>query len=122
MGNKSLDDLRVRRTDTIEEAMDKNTKLMRMIKNLEKDNKQLRSKNHTLNSAWNQTECFLEDITEGRSLKEVINAANEGKLKKVRRECPRCLGKKLKKIQFNTFHVLVCEDCKYREKVDEKID
>ena len=120
MDRKNTESLRVKRTDTIEEAMDKNNKLIRKVKSLEKENKKLRTKNHTLNRAWDETESFLEDVTEGKSLKEIIENVNEGKLKRVRKECPKCGGRKVKKIQFSGFHVVVCEDCKYREKVNEK--
>jgi alanyl-tRNA synthetase len=119
--SRKYDHLKVKKTDSPEEAKDKNTKLLRKIKSLERENKQLKSKNHTLNKAWDETETYLEDITEGRPLKEIVKDVSEGKLRKLRKECPSCSGKRVKKIQFSGFHVIVCEDCKYRKKIDEKI-
>ena len=47
-------------------------KLKSQVRNLTKQNKELRSKNSTLLEAWAKTEAFLAEVTDGVPLVEVM--------------------------------------------------
>jgi DNA-directed RNA polymerase subunit RPC12/RpoP len=118
---KSIYNLKVKKMDTIEDATDKNDKLINMVKKLQKQVSELKTQNTTLQKVFNKTEIFLKEVTEGISLNEILQHVKDGSpLRKVSDLCPHCNSKTLKKMVFQGFHVILCNQCGYREKINEK--
>jgi hypothetical protein len=63
-------------------------KLKGQLRKLKKENKELKSENKTLLDAWIKTECFLEEITHGVPLEEIIHYKKLPK-KAVRKDTPK---------------------------------
>jgi len=55
-----------------EKLRDTIQKLKSQVRNLQKKNRDLKSENDTLLDAWARTEAFLQEVTEGVPLEEVI--------------------------------------------------
>lgn len=56
-------------TDTLRDTV---KKLKSRVRNLQKTIRELKSENSTLLDAWSKTEAFLQEVTEGEPLEEVI--------------------------------------------------
>ena len=107
--------------DTIEEVIEKNEKLISMVTNLEKINNKLKSENRTLTNAWKKTEDKWHKEIKDVPLEAVFESIESGKpIKNLKRECKRCSSRKMKKIQFEGFHIIICSHCGYRNRIDEK--
>jgi len=107
--------------DSSEKTIEKNEKLIQMIRNRDKKIRILQSENKTLKSAWEKTEFFLSEVTDGVSLEEIISNVISGKpLKKTKGRCPVCDVKNMKKLDFGTYYIIICDSCLYRNRVDER--
>ena len=116
---KGIYDLKAKQHDTIEDIKTKNDKLINMVKKLEKKCQSLDTKNTTLQRAFNKTEVFLREVTDSVSLLEMLEHVKEGRpLRRLTKQCPVCSDKKLKKLQFKGFYVVLCSNCNYRKKID----
>ena len=116
---KGIYNLKINKHDTIEDAREKNEKLVNMVKKLERKVKTLDTKNITLQRAFDKTEVFLKEVTDSVSLMEILEHVKKDKpLGKMSIECPTCHGQKLKKLQFDKFYIMLCAHCNYRKKVD----
>lgn len=118
--SKKREALLHRKVETFEEALDYIEKLKSRIRKTETTNKRLASENKTLNKTWDKTENYLDDITGGKPLSEVIKTAQEnGKFSKENGPCPKCSRHTLDKLIFSGFHIVVCETCDYRTRINE---
>jgi len=106
--------------DQIEKILEENRRLKTQLNNCKKEIKKLKSELRTSDKAWNQTEGFLKNVTEGRSLKEVIRDVNLGEgLSTLNNYCNKC-GSITTTVKFSSFRVLICPSCKSRQKIEEK--
>lgn len=116
---KDVYNLKIKKHDSIEDAKDKNDKLITIVNKLDKKVKELSSKNTQLQRVFNKTEVFLKEITDSVSLMEILEHVREGRpLRRLSRSCPDCGDDKLKKLNFNGFYIVLCSKCTYRERVD----
>ena len=104
------DSLKVHSKDSNSIAMGKNKKLLEIIRKLEKENKRLKSQYKTMETAWGETEEKYKE-----AVMEIPMTSKDVKIK-----CNKCKSLKFKKIQFDGFHVVRCENCNYRNKIDDK--
>ena len=112
--------IRISKDDTLDEAYEKNQKLVNQVRNLEKKINTLKSHNKTLTSAWYKTEDFLSEITGGKSLKEILlDIKDHKKLTKIK--CPSCGGSSVKRTTFSSFSLVICDNCDYRKREDDGI-
>jgi len=122
MSRKKDDLLHKKDINTLDDALDYIEKLKSRIMKIEKSNKNLRSSNKVLKKDWSKTEIYLEDITGKKPLQEVIRAVQvDGKLQEDNYSCEKCNSKKIKKLLYSKFYILVCESCNHRDKVDEDL-
>lgn len=120
MSRKKDDLLHKKDINTLEDALDYIEKLKSRILKVQKANKNLRSQNKTYRGAWNKTEDYLEEVTEGKPLSEILETArNNGKLKVGNGPCFACSRETVKKLVYSGFHINICESCGHRERVDE---
>lgn len=117
--SRKRDELLYRKVNTLEEALEYIEKLKSRIRKNEGKLKTLRTENKTLNQTWDKTEYFLDDLTNGKPLSDVIKAAQDGKFSKENGPCPKCGRHTINKLVFPGFHIVVCEMCPYRARVDE---
>jgi hypothetical protein len=111
---------RVSSKDSIEDAIDKNEKLIAKIGRLEREIKKLRSSNRTIKDIWTKTEEYLLAISEEKSLKEIFSEIDtKTSLRKVKKKCPSCSNKQMNKRHYDGYYVISC-DCGYRNRVDER--
>ena len=74
----------------------------------------------TAETAFKQTEMYLQEVTNGKPLSEVLKMAESGRFTSTIGEpCPKCGSHDMKKILFTGFYIITCE-CGYRNKVDEE--
>lgn len=97
-----------------------NKRLRTQLNSYKKEVKKLRSELRTSEKAWGETEDFLKNVTEGRSLKEVILDASSGKLKKLENGCQKCKSGDIKILKYDSFRIIVCNSCGYKNKIEEK--
>ena len=119
---RKRDELLYRKVETLEEAFDYIEKLKSRIRKIESNLKKLKTDNKTLNKTWDKTEYYLDEITGGKPLSEILKTAEEnGKLSKESGSCPQCGRNTINKLIFSGFHIVVCNDevCSYRTRVDE---
>ena len=82
--------------------------------------RQLKSQVKTTKAAWEKSETYLSEVTNGKPLSEVLEAAEKGKpLSKTGKPCPDCGKNGVKKIIFEKFYVASC-DCGYRNRINEE--
>lgn len=107
----------------VEKLADENRKLKSQLENLRKENRKLKSDNRTLNTAWRKSEEFVRDVTEGRSVLEIIkDAANGGRLKKFESKCSKCKSNNIGILKYSNFRIVVCHDCDFKERIDGSED
>lgn len=112
MGKKPKD-----RTDILE---DENSKLKKTIRRRDKTIRQLRSDAKTAEEAFRRTETYLKEVTDGKPLSEILRTVESNKpLSPIKKSCPKCNSRDMKKIIFTGFYVISCK-CGYRNRVDEK--
>lgn len=117
--SKKREALLHRKVTTLEEALDYIEKLKSRIRKNETTLKKLKSENKTLNKTWDKTENYLDDVTGDKPLGEVIKTVREnGKLKKENGPCPKCGRHTIDKLIFTSFHIVICETCDYRTRVN----
>lgn len=87
---------------------------------LKKENGKLKTENKTLKQAWNKTETYLKDIHKGKRLEKVLKDVEEDGVFKEEKGimCPKCHEKELKRLQFKDFYLLVCDNCKHRQRIE----
>lgn len=118
--NKKRNIYKVSKKDSIEEAIEKNEKLINRVRNLEKENRRLKSENKTLQKAWYDTEVKLNKEVKDVSLEDVFESIENGiPLKKLRRACKECGCKKVRKLDYTDFEIVICGSCGYRAKIDK---
>jgi len=118
---KNLNSLRVNNKDSIEILIEKNEKLINMVKRLEKENKKLKSEYSTLHSAWDNTQEKYKEAIKDIPLQDIMDHLESNlSLIKMRKMCPDCKEKTLKKIGVGGFHIVVCGNCKYRDRINER--
>jgi type IV secretory pathway VirB4 component len=117
---RSRKNLQVHNKDSREDLVEKNEKLQNTIRRLEKENRKLRSENKTLSVAWNKTEKKYKEAVRDIPLQEIFeHLESDVPKRKLRRSCPSCGEKTMKKISFEHFHILICGNCDHRAKIDE---
>lgn len=95
-------------------------KLNTTIRTKDRVIKQLKSQVQTVELAWKKTEMYLNEVTNGKPLSEVLKAVEAGRpLSKIGKACPNCGTHNMNKILFIGFYIITC-DCGYRNKVDEE--
>ena len=115
---KGIYNLRIKKHDTLEDARDKNDRLINMVKKLERKVRSLDTQATTLQKAFDKTEVFLREVTDSVSLLEILEHVRDGRpLRRLSRSCPECGDKRLKKLQFDGFYVVLCSSCDYRDKI-----
>lgn len=87
------------------------------IENLKNENRKLKSQIKTLNSAWSKTEVFLENISDGRSLENMLKDAEAGMLSKHEASCRQCKGKDVGMLDYANFRIVVCNKCGFKAKI-----
>lgn len=110
--------------DELPEKVERLHELIRKYKtqvdNLKRENKKLKSNLKTANMAWNQTEKFLENVSEGRSLEEMIRDANsESGFTKIEDSCKKCKKNNVSLLKYANFRIVICYDCQFKEKINE---
>ena len=107
------------------EAKDGQTeKYKQRIKRLEKEVRELKSKNKTLEAAFEKTVKVLKGSVEDITVQELIDGANNGQsIKEVKEEskhegenCPEC-SEELKIMPIRGGEIAVCGNCTYRRKI-----
>lgn len=95
-------------------------KLRSQVENLTLENKKLKSENKTYKKAWRSTECFLQDISDGRSVEEMISAATKGKMFKESLGCSKCSASTTT-LKLGHVTILNCsnKNCNHKECVNE---
>ena len=107
--------------EKIERVHEENRKLKTQIESLKEQVRKLKSQKKTLDAAWRKTENYLSEVTDGRSVEEIVkNVAKGKKLPKLESSCSKCKSNKISILPFKNFRVVVCEErnCKYKEKID----
>lgn len=107
--------------EKVERVYEENRKLKAQVKNLQDENRKLKSKNRTLDRAWKKTESYLEVVTEGRSVLEIVKDVAAGKkLGKLESSCSKCKSTKVSILPYKNFRLVVCSErnCKFKEKID----
>jgi hypothetical protein len=105
------------RADTLEDQV---KKLKATLRKRDKTIVQLKSEVKTVDRAWRKTETYLKEITNGKSLSEIIKTVEDGRpLSKTNIMCPECKILKVNKIIFTGFHIVNCK-CGYRKRIDEE--
>ena len=118
---RNRNSLKAHKKDSLEDLVEKNEKLQNTIKRLEKEVRKLRSENKTLSVAWGKTEKKYKQAVKDIPLQEIFeHLESDVPTRKLRRSCPSCGEKTMKKISFEHFHILICGNCDHRAKVDEK--
>ena len=106
--------------DRVEILEEQIQKLKCTIRNRDKSIRQLKSQIKTTEAAWKKTEIYLQEVTNGKPISEVLRTVEADKpLSKVGEACPSCGANNMNKLLFTGFHIIVCE-CGYRNKVDEE--
>ena len=111
--------LRIKKEDDIDDAKEKNEKLINMVKKLQKEVSELRTSNRTLQLTFDKTEVYLKEVTNDKSIEEIIKTVKMDKPLKKPEKCPACKSA-LDKLQGRGFHVVTCTKCEYRNRVNEK--
>jgi len=115
--------LRIHPKDSNSIAREKNEKLLEIVRRLERENSKLKSQYKTMETAWGKTEEKYKEAVKDIPLKEIMDSVkNNNPLKskiKNKDECDKCGSKKLKKIIFDGFYVVKCDQCNYRNRVDD---
>lgn len=107
--------------NSMERLAEENKKLRAQVNSYKKEIKKLRSELKTSAKAWDETEDFLKNVTEGRSLKEVIKDVNLGKgLRKLDNSCVKCKSSNISTMKYPSFRILVCADCEHKQKIEER--
>ena len=70
--------LRVKKEDDLDDAKEKNDKLINMVRKLQKEVRTLQTSNLTLQQAFDKSELFLKDITGDRPLEELLKTVQKG--------------------------------------------
>ena len=109
--------LRVKKEDDLDDAKEKNDKLINMVRKLQKEVRTLQTSNLTLQQAFDKSELFLKDITGDRPLEELLKTVQKGESLKKASKCPECKAA-LKTIQYGNFHIVSCPGCSYLKKID----
>lgn len=121
MSLKNLNSLKYFKKDTLEDLIDKNDKLIKIIRKLEREKKNLKSENKTLDVAWKKTEKQYKKQIQEATLQEVFEYLESGSsILKTRKKCESCEQCTMKKLSFNGFYIYICGNCNYRKRVDEK--
>lgn len=121
----NYDGLVVKKGDSIDDARDKNDKLIKKLKKAERETSQLRTQVKTIQEAWSKTEVFLSDFMGDMDLFDLINQSNDGKLLKVELEdkksgkCTKCKTNETKTLVFDGFVIHICKSCNHREKIED---
>lgn len=90
------------------------------VDNLKNQNRKLKSQLKTSEAAWTKTEKFLENVSEGRSLEEMIRDANsEAGFSKQEESCRKCKKNHIGILKYTNFRIIVCHDCGFKEKINE---
>ena len=110
--------------DELPEKVERLHELIRKYKTqvdtLKRENKKLKSQIKTLDSAWTKTEKFLENVSEGRSLEEMIkDADSQSGLSKLEDSCRKCKKNNVGVLKYSNFRVVVCYECTFKEKINE---
>ncbi len=106
--------------DRIEVLEEQVQNLKKIIRNKDKTIKQLKSEINTAQSAWNKTEIYLKDVTNGKPLSEVLKNVESGKPLSLKEQpCPKCNYGDLKRILYTGFYIVTCS-CGYRARVNEE--
>ena len=106
--------------DRVELLEEQVKKLNATVRTKDKAIRQLKSQVKTAESAWRKTEIYLNEVTDGKPLSEVLKTVEAGRpLSKIGEACPNCGAHDMNKILFTGFHIITC-DCGYRNKVDEE--
>jgi recombination DNA repair RAD52 pathway protein len=88
------------------------------IENLKNENRKLKSQIKTLNGAWDKTEKFLENISEGKSLEQMIaDADSSDGFKKKESNCRQCKSKDVGTLDYANFRIIVCNKCGHKAKI-----
>lgn len=96
-------------------------KLKRVLREKDRTIKQLKSEISTLELAWQETTKYLQEATGDKPLSKIMSIIDKGaKLPKNNDPCPKCNSKDLKVIIFPKFHIISCEACGYRDRIDEE--
>jgi len=115
--------LRVHPKDSNSIAREKNEKLLEIVRRLEKENNKLKSQYKTMETAWGKTEEKYKEAVKDIPLKEIMDSVKNGNPLQVNSKnkdgCGKCGSKKLKKIVFDGFYVVKCDQCSYRNRVDD---
>lgn len=99
---------------------EENRKLKEQLNHAKNENHKLKTENKTIHAAWRKTEEFLKNVTDGRSVEEIIKDVNGGKgLRKLETACSSCKSTNISISKFSNFRIIVCADCAHKEKVDE---
>lgn len=90
------------------------------VENLKTQNRKLKSQLKTAETAWTRTEKFLENVSEGRSLEEMIKDANSvNGFSKESDSCRKCKKSDICILKYQNFRVIVCAGCGFKEKINE---
>ena len=113
--------LNVHPKDTNSVARDKNEKLLAIVRKLEKENRKLKSQYKTMETTWGKTEERYKEAVKDIPLREIMENIETGNLLKGKSKdkCSQCESKKLKKIPFDGFCVVKCDQCGYRNRIDD---
>lgn len=100
---------------------DQVSKLKAQLETAQTENKKLKHENKTMRMAWRKSEHFLKDVTDGRSVEEMIHAADIGRLPKLESSCSKCQSPDISVIKFGNFRIVKCSAlaCGHKEKINE---
>lgn len=95
-------------------------KLQNTLRAKESVIKNLKGQVCTAETAFKRTEIYLQEVTNGKPLSEVLKNVEAGRFtSSIGDACPKCGLHDMKKILFTGFHIITCE-CGYRNKIDEE--
>lgn len=117
---KSIYNLQFKKGDSLEDTIEKNEKLLTMIRKLNRQLKDLQTKNKTLQQAFDKTEVYLQDVVVDKNLNEVMECIKEWKPFVSTDKCAMCQNKGVKKINFNDFYVVLCNKCGHKKRVQNE--
>jgi uncharacterized FlaG/YvyC family protein len=119
--NTNISNLRVTKHDSIEDAMDKNEKLIRMVARLQKRVKGLKTDNKTLKSVCDLNDAYLKEIVKDIPFEEILKCVNNKRpLTKWRKKCPSCQSEDINLVELLEFDIFLCRQCNYRNKIIKK--
>ena len=114
----NINNLRVTKHDTLEDAKVKNEKLINMVKKLQKKVRGLKTDNKTLQDVCNLNDAYLHEIVKDIPFSDILECVNNKKpLKKFSKKCPGCQSIDIKQIELGDFDIIICNNCNFKNKL-----